>query len=397
MPRKVARSTHQVAGSLDGPAGHRPDLADDPLTLDRQVCFALAVASRSVIALYRPLLEPMGLTHPQYLVMLALWGAEPLSVKDLSGLLALDPGTLSPLLKRLEAAGYVRRDRDARDERNLAVSLTPAGRALRSQAERIPPAIVERLGLPVSELQELHGALTRIIAAAVTGRSVGFGSDGGPPMTSFLDPILGAPTWAVLSVVGLVVFAEDALFVGFVIPGETAAILGGVAASRAHVSVVAVIVVVVAAAILGDTVGYEVGRVLGPRILGLSIVADRRRRLDEAQAYLARRGGMAVFLGRWTAFLRAVMPALAGSARMPYSRFLVYNASGGLLWGLAVVLAGYFAGESFTKVEGVFGKVAAAVLGVVVVAAVVVWRVRKRRSEAAADASADDLAADDRR
>src|SRR6476661_10303439 len=80
---------------------------DDLLRLDRQVCFALAVAARNVIALYRPVLEPMGLTHPQYLVMLALWERSPLSVKELAGLLALDPGTLSPLLKRLEAAGLV--------------------------------------------------------------------------------------------------------------------------------------------------------------------------------------------------------------------------------------------------------------------------------------------------
>jgi DNA-binding MarR family transcriptional regulator len=145
---------------------NQPAPQPDPLALERQVCFALAVASRTVIALYRPILEPMGLTHPQYLVMLALWGREPLSVKDLSGLIALDPGTLSPLLKRLEAAGFVTRERDRRDERNLAVSLTPKGRALRSQAEQVPAAIVERLGLPVAELEHLHAALTSVIAAA---------------------------------------------------------------------------------------------------------------------------------------------------------------------------------------------------------------------------------------
>jgi membrane-associated protein len=213
-------------------------------------------------------------------------------------------------------------------------------------------------------------------------------------MTNFLDPLLGAPTWAVLSVVALVVFAEDALFVGFVLPGETAAIIGGVAASRSHVSLAAVIVVVVAAAIIGDSVGYEVGRKVGPRILALAFMERRRGRLDGAQAYLARRGGTAVFLGRWTAFLRAVMPALAGSARMPYGRFLAFNAAGGVLWGVTVVLAGFFAGESFTQVEGVLGKASAIVLAVVVVAAIVVWRLRKRRNEAAADAA--DLAADER-
>jgi DNA-binding MarR family transcriptional regulator len=139
---------------------------DDPLALERQVCFALAVASRNVIALYRPLLEPMGLTHPQYLVMLSLWQRSPLSVKELSGLLQLDPGTLSPLLKRLETGGLVRRGRDSGDERVLAVTLTDQGRALRAEAEKIPPAIVDRLGMELTELQDLHGALTRLITAA---------------------------------------------------------------------------------------------------------------------------------------------------------------------------------------------------------------------------------------
>lgn len=139
---------------------------ENPLALEQQVCFALAIASRSVIATYRPLLEPMGLTHPQYLVMLALWEHEPLRVNELSKLLQLDPGTLSPLLKRLEASGYVRRERDPQDERALAVVLTEKGRALREDALAIPPAIVERLGLPLEELLELHRRLTQVIAAA---------------------------------------------------------------------------------------------------------------------------------------------------------------------------------------------------------------------------------------
>jgi DNA-binding MarR family transcriptional regulator len=142
------------------------DRIDDPLALEQQVCFALSVAARSVVAVYRPLLEPMGLTHPQYLVMLALWQHAPLSVRALSDLLQLDPGTLSPLLKRLEAIGYLRRERDRADERSLAVTLTAEGRALRSRAEQIPPAVVDRLGLPVEDLHRLHAALTRVIAAA---------------------------------------------------------------------------------------------------------------------------------------------------------------------------------------------------------------------------------------
>ncbi|MEU5944237.1 MarR family transcriptional regulator [Micromonospora sp. NPDC047465] len=142
------------------------DFDGNPLALEQQVCFALSVAARGVVAVYRPLLEPMGLTHPQYLVMLALWQYAPLSVRDLSRLLQLDPGTLSPLLKRLEANGYVRRERDPADERSLAVTLTPAGEALRERAEQIPPAIVERLGLPIADLRHLHTVLTRVITAA---------------------------------------------------------------------------------------------------------------------------------------------------------------------------------------------------------------------------------------
>jgi DNA-binding MarR family transcriptional regulator len=142
------------------------ETADDPLALEQQVCFALSVAARGVVAIYRPLLEPMGLTHPQYLVMLALWQHSPLSVRRLSELLQLDPGTLSPLLKRLEAIGYLRRERDRSDERSLAITLTERGRALRADAEKIPPAVVERLGMPIEELRRVHEALTRVIAAA---------------------------------------------------------------------------------------------------------------------------------------------------------------------------------------------------------------------------------------
>ncbi|MCG8918848.1 MarR family transcriptional regulator [Actinokineospora sp. PR83] len=138
----------------------------DPLALERQVCFALSIAARSVVAIYRPLLEPMGLTHPQYLVMLALWQRSPLSGKELAGLLALDPGTLTPLLKRLEAAGYLRRERHRDDERSLAVTLTEAGRALREQALLIPPQVVATLGMSIPELEDLHASLTRVIAAA---------------------------------------------------------------------------------------------------------------------------------------------------------------------------------------------------------------------------------------
>ena len=139
----------------------------DPLTLERQVCFALAVANRSVLAVYRPILEPMGLTHPQYLVMLALWESSPLSVKRLGELLQLDPATLSPLLKRLEGAGLITRSRSESDERQLRLELTAGGRRLRRRAEKIPATVVARLGVSIAELEALHAVLTRFNTAAV--------------------------------------------------------------------------------------------------------------------------------------------------------------------------------------------------------------------------------------
>ncbi|MFL6124171.1 MarR family winged helix-turn-helix transcriptional regulator [Actinophytocola sp.] len=141
------------------------DLGPDPLALDRQVCFALSLASRGVIAIYRPLLEPYGLTHPQYLVLLALWDRSPRSVRDLAETLRHEPATLSPMLKRLESLGYLTRARSARDERALAVELTDKGRELRKEAEKIPYRVVEALGMELSELEALHAALSRVLAA----------------------------------------------------------------------------------------------------------------------------------------------------------------------------------------------------------------------------------------
>jgi MarR family transcriptional regulator, organic hydroperoxide resistance regulator len=145
----------------------------DPLALERQVCFALAVTNRAVLAVYRPLLEPLGLTHPQYLVMLALWdhykseSDRPLSVKEIAAALQLDSATLSPMLKRLEAVGLITRTRSAADERATDVELTKVGIQLRRRALKIPPAVVDRLGVGLDELELLHDVLTRVNAAAL--------------------------------------------------------------------------------------------------------------------------------------------------------------------------------------------------------------------------------------
>lgn len=139
------------------------DATVDPLLLDRQLCFALAATSRSVIGLYKEFLDPLGLTHPQYLVMLALWERDPRSVRELAGELRLESATLSPLLKRLETSGYINRTRSIGNERQLDVTLTTAGRVLRERATSIPYAVAERLGVPLGELEKLKDELLSLL------------------------------------------------------------------------------------------------------------------------------------------------------------------------------------------------------------------------------------------
>jgi DNA-binding MarR family transcriptional regulator len=153
--------------------------SEDDLLLERQLCFALAVASRTVISAYRPVLQALDLTHPQYLVMLALWERSPRSVKDISEELLLGPATLSPLLERLEASGYVTRKRVPGDERTLAVSLTPSGTGLRSKALPVPGIMLSKLGLTRDEAQELSGIMSRLASAAqVDHAETGHGTTG---------------------------------------------------------------------------------------------------------------------------------------------------------------------------------------------------------------------------
>ncbi len=149
----------------------------DWLRLDRQLCFALYGASLAMTRLYKPLLAPLGLTYPQYLVMLVLWEADGLMVSQVGDRLALDSGTLTPLLKRLEAAGLVQRQRDSADERRVLLQLTPAGRALKAQARRVPATVAGATGCELSEItsltaqlqglrQQLHQALESPLSAS---------------------------------------------------------------------------------------------------------------------------------------------------------------------------------------------------------------------------------------
>jgi membrane-associated protein len=209
-------------------------------------------------------------------------------------------------------------------------------------------------------------------------------------MTDLLNQLLHVPAVLVLSVIGALVFGEAALFLGFVLPGETAVLLGGFLASTGRFSVIILGVVVVVAAVVGDSVGYEVGRRFGPRILSSRWFRKHQQRVEGARAFLDGRGAPAVFIGRFTAFLRAVVPGLAGVSRMRYRRFLAYNAAGGLVWGVGVVVAGYVAGSSYQQVAGWLGRGGAVGVAVIVVGALVVWHLRRRhRRQDAAEAATD--------
>jgi MarR family transcriptional regulator, organic hydroperoxide resistance regulator len=148
----------------------KPAPGPEALRLNRQVCFAMYSASRAATAAYRPMLEELGLTYPQYLVMLVLWEDQPRSVRDLGEELGLDSGTLSPLMKRLEALGLVRRRRSAEDERRVEISLTDAGAALSAKATGIPQRLADAAGLSPAELDQLRDTLGRLASALHSSR-----------------------------------------------------------------------------------------------------------------------------------------------------------------------------------------------------------------------------------
>lgn len=203
----------------------------------------------------------------------------------------------------------------------------------------------------------------------------------------FLNWVLGLDPVLILVVCGALVFLEDAMFVGFVFPGESAAVIAGVATALDHVSLAGAISVVVIAAIVGDTVGYEVGKHLFRRVRGKGILAKHEGKIVRTEEFLQRRGAAAVFLGRFVALFRALMPAIAGASRMPYPVFLRWNALGGLVWGTGFVLVGHAAGRSWSSVAHNAGLGVQIAVGVVVLLALVAWRVHEfrkgRRGEAA--------------
>lgn len=199
----------------------------------------------------------------------------------------------------------------------------------------------------------------------------------------------------IYAVVAALVFAEAALFFGFVFPGETAIVIAGVLASQHRVSLWLLLIVAVLAAVIGDTVGFEVGKHYGDRLFGVKVLRKHRGKIDKAHDMLRRRGGLAVFIGRFTAILRALMPALAGSAKMHYPKFLAYNALGGITWVTAYTVGGFMAGTAFEHVAQWAGRVLAIIVAVAVIAGVIVWSIRRRRKENAEeqDTDADQLTA----
>jgi membrane protein DedA with SNARE-associated domain len=235
----------------------------------------------------------------------------------------------------------------------------------------------------------------------LTRRRRGVSQRKGLPVSSIVSGLTHLSGWVAYAVIAALVFGETAVFLGFVLPGETAVVLGGVLASRGHLSLATLAAVVVVAAVTGPIVGYEIGRRMGDRLFA----ARAMRRLPggphRARQALRDRGGLAVMLGRFVAFVRAVMPAAAGAVRVPYRTFLIYNVLGGLVWGVGYCLLGYLAGSAYGAVERRVGTGLAVAVALILVAALGVWAVRRHRAlasggtepESAAPAS---QAADDR-
>jgi membrane-associated protein len=206
-----------------------------------------------------------------------------------------------------------------------------------------------------------------------------------------LQPLLSLHGWEAYLLVGALVFAEAAILLGFVFPGETAVILGGVVASKGGVSLTGICLTVVLCAIVGDSVGYFVGDKWGRSLVQLGPLKKRQKGLDAALDQLRRRGALAVFVGRFTAFLRAVIPGLAGLSKMPYRIFLPANALGALCWGLLYVFLGYFVGQRVEKATGFASDVLLGLVLVVIVVAIVRHRRKEKQFEGPAESGAPDV------
>jgi membrane-associated protein len=204
-------------------------------------------------------------------------------------------------------------------------------------------------------------------------------------VTSIASGLTHLSGWVAYALIAALVFGETAVFLGFVLPGETVVVIGGVLASRGHLSLATLSAVVVTTAVVGPMVGYEIGSRMGDRLFGPRAPRLLRRMPggpQRARTALRDRGALAVLLGRFVAFVRTVMPAAAGAVRVPYRTFLLYNVVGGIVWGVGYCLLGYLAGSAYSAVETRVGTGLAVAVAVVVVTAVAVWVVRRRRAAA---------------
>jgi membrane-associated protein len=185
--------------------------------------------------------------------------------------------------------------------------------------------------------------------------------------------------WVAYLVVAALVFGETAVFLGFFVPGETAVVLGGVLASRGHAALWILILVVVAAAVTGPVVGYGIGRRLGDRLFAARALRRMPGGVDRTRSVLRDRGGLGVLIGRFVAIVRALMPAAAGAAPVPFGVFLRYDLIGGVIWGAGYALLGYLAGSAYTVIERRVGTGLAIALAAIVVAALAAWGIRHLR------------------
>lgn len=199
-------------------------------------------------------------------------------------------------------------------------------------------------------------------------------------MSSVVNHLLAMPAWLALLLIFALPALEASAFVGFVFPGETALLVGGVIASQGHVSLPAVLAAGIGGAIVGDSIGYAVGHRWGRRILhstlGRFVKAEHLHRAERA---IAVRGGWTIFVGRFTVALRVLIPGLAGMARMPYRTFLGFNVAGAVIWGGVMVVAGYAAGNSWHKLAHLFSGAGLVLTGLVVVGFLGVQILRRRR------------------
>ena len=199
-------------------------------------------------------------------------------------------------------------------------------------------------------------------------------------MQAVVDFLATLAGWPALLLLAALAFGESAAFAGLFLPGEGALLLGGALAAGGRVSLPLMVIVTSLSAIAGDSVGYEVGRQFGQPLRHSRIgrrVGDER--WSRAERFVARHGPVAVILGRWIGFLRALVPPLAGMNRMPYPRFLLCNAVGGVAWATTIVLLGYLVGASWRRVERQLGVVGTGFAAAVVAALLVWWAVRRRR------------------